>query len=311
MIPNLNGLHTFVCVARHLSFTKAARELHLSQGAVSIQIKQLEQDLGFQLFQRETRRIWLTPKGRELLETVEPALERIQGKIEAVRRRSDHRVLTVSTLASFAAKWLIPKIPVFQQHHPGINLRVHTCDHLVDFFREQVDCAIRFGSGDYPGESVRHIVDEVFVPVCSPELIDPAYPLINPDDIQHYQLLHDDYGTKDMFNTTWREWADAMGVGHLDVERGLLFGQADFVIQAAIARQGIALARLTLIGDDVKAGLLVPLFDSRVQTRYASYFVSPYEYEKKERVAIFRDWVIETLKRETAELEQLLRDRHQ
>jgi len=308
MFQNLNGLHTFVCVARHLSFTKAARDLHLSQGAVSIQIKQLEQDLGFPLFRRETRKIFLTTRGRELLDTVEPALERIHGKIKAVRSRDESKVLTVSTLPSFAAKWLIPKIPRFQEQFPGINLRVHTCDHMVDFFREQVDCAIRYGLGEYPGLSVRHIVDEVFVPVCSPDLITAAHPLEHPEDIQHYQLLHDDYGTKD-FNTTWQEWSDAMGVGHLDVDRGLQFGQADFVIQAAIARQGIALARLTLICDDVKAGLLVPLFNSEVQTRYASYFVSPYEYENKEKVATFRNWALKTLQQETDELNQLLGDR--
>lgn len=310
MFQNLNGLQTFICVARHLSFTRAAKDLHLSQGAVSIQIKQLERDLGFQLFRRETRKIFLTSKGRELLETVEPALERIQGKIEAVRAWSENEVLTVSTLASFAAKWLIPKIPAFQSQFPGINLRVHTCDHLVDFLREQVDCAIRFGSGEYAGVSVHHIVDEVFVPVCSPQLIKPEYPLVDPGDIRHYQLLHDDYGTKDSFNTTWREWADAMGIGYLDVERGLQFGQADFVIQAAIARQGIALVRLTLTSDDVKAGLLVPLFDSRVQTRHGSYFVTPYEYEKKKKVRIFRDWVIENLSRDMEELNRLLQERN-
>ncbi len=309
MIHNLNGLSTFLCVARHLSFTKAASELHLSQGAVSIQIKQLEQELGFLLFHRETRKILLTAEGRELLEVVEPALARIQGKIEVLRFRDENEVLTVSTLPSFAAKWLIPRIPRFQDQHPDINLRVHTSDHMVDFFKEKVDCAIRYGLGGYPGLSVRHIVDEVFVPVCSPDLIKDEHPLKNPTDIQYYQLLHDDYGTKD-FNTTWQEWAEAMGVGHLDLERGLQFGQADFVIQAAIARQGIALARETLIADDVRAGLLIPLFDSQVRTRYASYFVTPYEYEKNEKVEIFRDWVVKNIERETAELGSLLRDRN-
>lgn len=295
MIQNLNSLHTFVCVARCLSFTKAARELHLTQGAVSLQIKQLEQNLGFPLFRRGTRKIFLTPAGSELLETVEPSLARIQGKIEMVQSRGKDEVLTVSTLPSFASKWLIPRIPIIQNDHPEINLRIHTCDYLVDFFKEKVDCAIRYGLGEYPGYSVQHIVDEVFVPVCSPQLIQHDHPLKEPNDIQYYQLLHDDYGIKD-FNTTWREWADAMGLGHLNMERGLQFGQADFVIQAAIASQGVALARKTLIEDDVKAGLLVRLFDSQVQTKYASYFVSPIEYQKKEKVQTFRDWVIDNLK---------------
>jgi len=310
MSQNLNALSTFVCVSRHLSFTKASRELHLTQGAVSIQIKQLEQELGFQLFRRETRKIFLTLEGRELLEVVEPALARIEAKIEVIRSKDENETLTVSTLPSFAAKWLIPRIPQFQAQYPGINLRVHTSDHMVDFFREKVDCAIRYGLGDYPGLSVQHIIDEVFVPVCSPELITEEHPLISPDDIHYYQLLHDDYGTKDPFNTTWKEWAEAMGASQLDVDRGLEFGQADFVIQAAIARQGIALARESLIGADVKAGLLVPLFDSLVRTRFRSYFVTPFEYEKKEKVKIFRDWVMEMLQQETAELTRLLKDRN-
>jgi len=308
MIQNLNALSTFVCVSRHLSFTKAARELNLTQGAVSIQIKQLEQELGFQLFRRETRKILLTPEGRELLEVVEPALLRIQAKIDALHAQDEDETLTVSTLPSFAAKWLIPRIPKFQKQYPEINLRVHTCDHMVDFFKEKVDCAIRYGLGNYPGLSVHYLIDEVFVPVCSPALIKAEHPLNDPGDIQYYQLLHDDYGVKD-YNTTWKEWARANGIQQLDVERGLQFGQADFVIQAAIARQGIALARETLIGDDVKAGLLIPLFDSTVSTKYASYFVTPFEFERKEKVAIFRDWVMENLQRDTAELARLLRDR--
>ncbi|NQU65837.1 MAG: transcriptional regulator GcvA [SAR324 cluster bacterium] len=309
LTQNLNALSTFVYVSRHLSFTKAALELNLTQGAVSIQIKQLEQALGFQLFRRETRKILLTAEGQELLEVVEPALMRIQTKIEAIQVQDEDEILTVSTLPSFAAKWLIPRIPIFQSRYPEINLRVHTCDHMVDFFKEKVDCAIRYGLGNYPGLSVHHLIDEVFVPVCSPDLITAAHPLQDPDDIQYYQLLHDDYGIKD-YNTTWKEWADANGIRQLDVERGLQFGQADFVIQAAIARQGIALARETLIGDDVKAGLLLPLFGSKVRTKYASYFVTPFEFEKKEKVAIFRDWVMENLKRETAELGKLLKKRH-
>ena len=306
---NLNALSTFVWVSRYLSFTKAAEELHLTQGAVSIQIKQLEQELGFKLFRRETRKIILTTEGRELLEVVEPALVRIQAKIDAIHVQDEDETLTVSTLPSFAAKWLIPRIPIFQKQYPEINLRVHTTDHMVDFFKEKVDCAIRYGLGSYPGLSVHYLIDEVFVPVCSPDLINAEHPLRDPCDIQYYQLLHDDYGIKD-YNTTWQEWADANGVQQLDFQRGLQFGQADFVIQAAIARQGIALARETLIGNDVKAGLLIPLFGSTIRTKYASYFVTPVEYERNEKVAIFRDWVMEYLKKDTAELGRFLKNRN-
>ncbi len=306
MVLNFSALLTFVIVAKHLSFTKAAKELHLTQGAVSIQIKQLEEDLGFVLFQRETRKIFLTREGKELLDTVDPALRQIQTRIKTIQSKGLDGVLTVSSLPSFASKWLIPRILQFQEKFPTIDLRVHTSAHLVDFINEKVDCAIRFGRGEYPELSVTHIVNEIYFPVCSPDLIKKDYPLKEPEDIKHYRLLHDDYAVDDYFNTTWKKWAKAIGKPDLDVGRGVQYGQSDFVLQAAIAGQGIALARITLVGDDLKAGLLQPLFNSSVQTEYSFYFVCPKAYENMHKVVVFRDWIIKKMQKEIQESKKLL-----
>lgn len=296
-IQNLSALPTFVMVAKHLNFTKAAGELNLTQGAVSIQIRQLEEELGFALFKRYSRRIALTVEGKDLLEVVEPSLKQIATRIQTIKSRRLDDTLTVSTLPSFAAKWLIPRLLQFKRLYPEIDLRVHTSDHPVDFAGDRVDCAIRYGLGNYPGLYVEHIIDEVFFPVFSPDLIEPEKPLQHPADVRHYPILHDDYATED-YNITWKQWSESMGISDLDTDRGLQFGQSDFVIQAALAGQGIALAKISLAGDDLKSGLLVPLPNSSVLTKYSYYFVCPPEFSSIPKVSAFKNWIVERLKEE-------------
>jgi LysR family transcriptional regulator, glycine cleavage system transcriptional activator len=297
MIQNLSALFTFVTVAKHLSFTKAAHDLFITQGAVSIQIKQLEAELGFQLFHREARKIFLTSEGEEVLETVEPALRQIQTRIETVKTKSLDGPLVVSTLPSFASKWLIPRVLQFQEKYPDIGLRIHTSFYPVDFVYEKIDCAIRLGKGIYKGLFVDHLVDEYYFPVCSPDLINLDSPLIKPEDIQNYQILHD-YHAEEDYNITWKQWAVNMGVAHLDTDRGLQYGQSDYVIQAAIARQGIALSRASLANDDIKSGLLVSLFNNPLKSNYSYCFVCPPEYSTMRKVIVFRDWIKKTIQNE-------------
>ncbi len=296
-MQNLSSLSTFVIAAKHLSFTKAAKELFLTQGAVSIQIKQMEEELGFKVFRREARNISLTEEGEDLLQSVKPALKQIQTTIESIHSKNQDSSLTISTLPSFAAKWLIPRLPQFQELYPDIALRVHTSDSLIDFTNDKIDCAIRFGLGNYPELFVTHLIDEIYFPVCGPGLIKKEHPLEDPEDIQYYQILHDDYA-KEKHNVTWKRWAEIMNVPHLDLNRGLQYGQSDFVIQAAIAGQGIAMARISLVGDDLQAGHLIPLFNRVITTKYAFHFVCPEEYKAIEKVAVFRDWINKTMKKE-------------
>ena len=303
MSLNLSSLATFVCVAKHSSFTRAAEELYLTQGAVSSQIKQLENELGFQLFQkkaRQSRKTHLTEEGTELLEAVDPALHNIKMRVENIRsRRLKKNQLTVSTLNSIATKWLIPRILQFQNEHPDIELRIFTSNQHVDFLHEKVDCAVRFGLGNYPGLSVTFLMDEVYLPVCSPDLLHGDYPIKDLADLEKYQLLHDDCATDRIIN--WKEWSRIMEVPRLDPNRGFRYGEPHFVIQAAMARQGIALARLNLVKDDLKSGLLVPLINTAIKTTYSYYFVSPKEFQDLTKVIVFRDWILRTMKEEREE----------
>lgn len=295
MIQNLTALATFVKVSKHLSFTKAAKELYLSQGAVSVQIKQLEEELGFRLFHRKVRKIFLTREGERLLKTVEPALTRIQASIESIRSNDEVNRLTVSTISSFAAKWLIPKISDFQHEYPQLTLRVHTGDKPVDFMADQIDCAIRFGKGKYPGMNTTLLADEIYFPVCHPDLRGSKKPLKNPEDIRRFTLLHDVF-SKGGSNLSWENWAESMGIEGLDFNRGIHYDQADYAIQAAIAGQGVALGRMSLVGNDLRGGLLVPLFDHKIKSNFSYYFVYPEEYATNQGINQFKQWITQKMK---------------
>ncbi len=295
MIQNLAVLPTFIRVAKHLSFTKAAKDLFLSQGAVSVQIKQLEEELGFSLFHRKVRKIFLTREGERLLKDITPALRTIQTSIESIRSTDETNRLTVSTLPSFAAKWLIPKITEFQQEHPQFTLRVHTGDDKVDFIAEQIDCAIRYGLGKYPDLHTTHLTDEIYFPVCHPDVRGSDQPLTNPEEIRRFRLLHD-VRLLETFDISWQDWAEKMGLDDLDLSRGMQYDQCDYAIQGAIAGQGVALGRISLVEDDLKAGLLVPLFDHKLKSNFSYYFVHPEAYSDNPGLNLFKSWIIEQMK---------------
>ncbi len=295
MIQHLAALATFVQVSKHLSFTKAAKELYLSQGAVSVQIKQLEEELGFSLFHRKVRKIYLTRDGERLLKTVEPALRQIQASIETIRTTDVANRLTVSTLPSFAAKWMIPRIKDFQNEHPQLALRLHTSEGRVDFFADQIDCAVRFGRGEYPGMNTTHLADELFFPVCHPDIRGQQKPLNNPEEIRRFTLLHDIRLVEDC-NTSWESWADYVGVDGLDLDHGMQYEQSDYAIQAAVAGQGVALGRISLIQRDLETGLLVPLFDHKLKSSFSYYFVHPGEYSENPGLQLFKQWIIRQMR---------------
>ena len=295
MIQNLAVLPTFIQVARHLSFTKAAKDLFLSQGAISVQIKQLEEELGFSLFHRRVRKIFLTQEGERLLKAVEPALRTIQTSIESIRSTDETNRLTVSTLPSFAAKWLIPKITDFQREHPQFTLRVHTSEKKVDFMAEQIDCAIRYGLGKYPDLHTTHLTDEVYFPVCHPSVRNSNQPFSDPKEIRRFPLLHD-VTLLETFDINWQGWAKNMGIDDLDLSGGMQYDQSDYAIQAAIAGQGVALGRISLVEDDLKAGLLVPLFDHKLKSKLSYYFVHPEEYSNNPGLNLFKSWIIQKMK---------------
>src|SRR5512136_1367820 len=205
-LPPLNALKTFEAAARHESFTRAAEELCVTQGAVSHQVKALEAELGLKLFNRERQRLIITAAGREYLAVVRDALDRIAVGTERVVQRQSSGVLTVSTSPDFAAKWLVYRLGRFAEAHPGIDLRVSATMHHVDFAREDVDLAVRHGDGKWPGLDAVRLCSEQLFPVCSPKLVSGRNRIITASDLLKFTLLRLDDGK------TWAKWFEAAGV---------------------------------------------------------------------------------------------------
>jgi LysR family glycine cleavage system transcriptional activator len=190
-LPPLNAVRAFEAAARHLSFTRAADELNVTQAAVSHQVKGLEDRLGVQLFRRLNRGLLLTDAGGLYMRELEDILDRLEQATERLRSSEAAGLLTVSTGTSFAAKWLVPRLRRFRDRRPDIDVRIDADDALTDFRRDNVDIAIRYGRGVYPGLSSTPLLQDIVFPVCSPTLIDAAHPLRAPEDLKHHTLLHD------------------------------------------------------------------------------------------------------------------------
>src|SRR5215470_16858804 len=193
-LPSLNGLRAFEAAARHLSFTQAASELNVTQTAISHQIRRLEEELGIRLFIRKNRALALTPKARDYLPGVRAAFNDLRLATDRLLRKDDDHVLTVSTLASLAAKWLLPRLTAFQEAHPGIDVRITTSTALVDFQRDNVDAAIRYGRGQWPGVRAEWLMRDELFPVCSPSLLSGDKPLRTTQDLKDHVLLHTNNG---------------------------------------------------------------------------------------------------------------------
>src|ERR1700753_2410810 len=193
-LPSLNGLRAFEAAARHLSFTQAASELNVTQTAISHQIRRLEEELGLRLFIRKNRALALTPQARDYLPGVRAAFNDLRLATDRLLRKDDDNVLTVSTLASLAAKWLLPRLTAFQEAHPGIDVRITTSTSLVDFRIGDVDAAIRYGRANWPGVRADWLTADRLFPVCSPALLTGPRPLRRPEDLADHVLLHTSAG---------------------------------------------------------------------------------------------------------------------
>jgi len=292
-LPPLNALRAFEAAARHLSFTRAADELNVTQAAISHQVKALEERLGLRLFKRLNRALMLTEEGQAYLPPVRDALDAIAAATERLAQRDAGGTLTVSTSPSFAALWLVRRLPRFREHNPEINVRLAASDHLTDFGREDVDLVIRYGRGRYPGlKSVRMMTEDVF-PVCSPALLEGPNPLRVPADLRHHMLLHDDpVGTSNEALADWRMWLLAAGVDGVDPERGPHFSHSNLLVQAAVDGQGVALGRSPLVAADIAAGRLVKPFDLVLPANFAYYIVCPEATAERPKIVAFRDWLL-------------------
>src|SRR3954447_25168204 len=207
-LPSLNGLRAFEAAARHLSFTVAASELNVTQTAISHQIRRLEEELGIRLFVRQNRALTLTPEARDYLPGVRAAFNDLRLATDRLLRKDDGKLRTVSTLASLAAKWLLPRLTDFQEHHPGIDVRITTSTSLVDFQRDNVDAAIRYGRGQWAGLRADWLMADELFPVCSPSLLRGDKALRGVEDLKDHVLLHTTTNNSD----DWRLWLTAAGL---------------------------------------------------------------------------------------------------
>ncbi len=289
-LPSLNGLRAFEAAARHQSFTRAAEELNVTQTAVSHQIRTLEERLGLKLFDRRGRALRLTEAAENYLPSVRSAFDELYDATERLIRRDGDATLTVSTLTSFAAKWLVPRLGGFQDLHPEISIRIMTSVAAVDFDRDDVDVAIRYGRGDWPGLRVDRLIREDIFPVCSPKLLDGPYPLGRPDDLASHTLLH-----VVGFREDWQVWLTAANVVGVDPASGLRFDLILNALQAAIDGVGVALGRTALVEGDLATGRLVALFDISLPIEAAYYVVAPERTADRPKIEAFREWLITTL----------------
>ena len=306
-LPPLNALRAFEAAARHLSFTKAATELHVTQAAISHQVKALEETLGVMLFRRLNRRLVLTDHGQSYLPVLRDAFDQIDS---ATRRLyADERAgpLRISALSSFAARWLLPRLPRFRERHPEIDVVVSVSDALIDFSTENIDIGLRYGFGNYPGLASEHLMDDEIFPVCSPKLLAGPLPLRGFEDLHLHTLLHDD-GSRPQQVEHWRWWKQTFGIENLDVQRGPGYSDSSLLMQAAIAGQGVALGRLSLALDDMEAGLLVRPFGPTRRSSFSYYMVMPPATAELTKQRQFRDWIheeVETMRRKYPTAEDL------
>jgi LysR family glycine cleavage system transcriptional activator len=296
-LPPLNALRAFEAAGRHLSFSRAADELNVTPAAVSHHIKGLEERLGVQLFRREARRLLLTDAGQRALPGVRDGFERLAAALAELEPAADSRILTVSAVPSLSAKWLVPRLERFRQRAPELDVRLDVTGHVVDFQHDpDIDVAIRYGRGHYPGLEIEKLVDGDTIPVCSPGLIAQGPPLTQPDDLRHYTLIHTRWGSGET-DPAWSEWLAGAGAGDIDASRGPRFNHAEYAVQAAIDGQGVVLAARVLVEDDLAAGRLVTPFDWTGQTpeSCAYYIVAPPARMRLPRVRAFRAWLLDEM----------------
>ena len=300
-LPSLNGLRAFEAAARHLSFTQAAAELNVTQTAISHQIKRLEEELGIRLFIRQNRALALTPQAKEYLPGIRAAFNDLRLATDRLLRRDDDHVLTVSTLASLAAKWLLPRLTAFQESHPGIDVRITTSTTLVDFRSGGVDAAIRYGRGQWPGLRADWLMADQMFPVCSPALLSGKKPLRKPEDLADHVLLHSSAGNDD----DWRLWLTAAGLPtNLSKQPGVTFDLVFMTIQAAIDGVGVAMGRTSYVRDDIDKGNLVVPFEITLPVDAGFYLVSPEGTADSPKLSAFRNWLVATAQNKPEPLAQ-------
>jgi LysR family glycine cleavage system transcriptional activator len=289
-LPPLNALRAFEAAARHLNFSRAADELSVTPGAVSQQIQNLEDYVGVALFKRTSKGLLLTDPAQIALPALREAFDRLAEAASMLTAAVDGRRLTVSMAPSFAAKWMVPRLGKFEAAHPLVDVWVSAGMELVDFASGEVDLAIRYGTGRYPGLEVTRLMQETVIPVASPELLE-QHPLETPADLANHVLLHDGSPDADESCPDWTMWLAARGVKGVDGARGPRFNQSSLVIEAASGGRGVALAKRAIAQADLDAGRLVAPLQIATAVDFAYYLVHPKAKGRLPQVKAFIAWL--------------------
>ena len=289
-LPPLNALRAFEAAARHLNFSRAADELSVTPGAVSQQIQNLEDYVGASLFKRTPKGLLLTDAAQTALPALREAFDRLAEAASLLTAAVDGRRLTLTAAPSFAAKWLVPRLGRFETAHPQVDVWLSADLDLVDFNTGEVDVAIRYGAGRYPGLEVTRLMRETVIPVASPELL-ATTPLNTPADLAHHILLHDGSPDADESCPDWSMWLAARGVRGVDGARGPRFNQSALVIEGAMNGRGVALAKQTLAQADLDAGRLVAPMRDPTQVDFAYFVVHPKAKGRLPQVKAFVSWI--------------------
>lgn len=283
-LPNLTALRAFEAAARHGNFSRAAEEIHVTHGAISHQVRALEEELGVALFARHGKRIAITPQGERFAVTLRKAMTEIADAAAALQADSKQSRLTVTALTSFAARWLSPRLGRFIEQYPDMEVMLQASNHLTDFVRESVDIAIRFGRGNYPGLASEKIMDDYYYPVASPRFNGGKLPR-TPQKLSQHSLLRCEA-------EPWAPWFRAAGLDLPEPTGGLVFEDSSMLVRAAVEGHGIALARDAIASSDIETGALVRLFDIAIPCPQSYYLVCPPEALKKPQVQRFREWLL-------------------
>src|SRR5712671_5713639 len=289
LLPPLNALRTFEVIARHLSFAKAAEELHVTPAALSHQIRALEEQLGTALFHRRARAIELTEAGRLIYPGLHSGFESVRGAMAQLDRDRAGNVLVISATPGLVAKWLMPRLWRFLHAHPDVDARVSASMKLADFAAEGVDVAIRLSKGNHPDLHVERLFDDSVLPVCSPRLVEQG--LRSAADLAHFPLIHYDIPMSMRAPPLWADWFAVAGLAAIDATRGLRVNVADHALDAAVAGAGVSLSFKLIASDDVHSGRLVSPFGPELPLSSGYHFVCPKGHETRPRVRAFRDWL--------------------
>lgn len=295
-LPPLNALKAFEAAGRHLSFSRAAEELHVTPAAVGHQVKALEEYLGVELFIRRNRSIELSGAGKALFPGISDGFQRLLIAVDVFHRQHADQPLIISIVPAFGGKWLLKRLDRFRDLHPDICIRIEATERVADFSRDRVDIAIRYGDGNYPGLRVdRLLADEIF-PVCSPALLEGAHPLHHPMDLQYHPLLETGWNPNYPTWPDWEMWLKAANLADLPVDYAWQLtadsSSESIALEEAIAGRGVALASSVLAADDLAAGRLVRPFDVTFPLQFGYWLVCPETTADSPKTSTFREWLL-------------------